>query len=166
MKVKLELVPISIREANEYVRNFHRHNKPTQGAKFAIGCSDGQELVGVAIVGRPVSPSLDDGFTAEITRVCTRDESPKHVCSKLYAASWRAWKAMGGRKIITYTLQSESGSSVKAAGFKVIAETKPGTWHKYREREWQPVYGQLKFRWEIESGESLFLRNSGRTRSI
>ena len=64
------------------------------------------------------------------------------------------------------TVQSESGSSVKAAGFKVIAETKPGTWHKYREREWQPVYGQLKLRWEIESGESLFFRNSGRTRSI
>ena len=146
--MSLELVPISIKEANDYVRSFHRHNKPTQGAKFAIACADENSIVGVSLVGRPLSASLDDGFTAEVLRLCTTDDSPKNVCSKLYAASWRAWKAMGGKKIITYTMQSEKGSSIEAAGYKIIAQTKPGTWHIYRDRDWQPVFGQLKFRWE------------------
>jgi hypothetical protein len=146
--MSLGLVPITISEAKEYIQNYHRHNKPPVSGKFAIGVSDGNGLVGVSVVGRPVNISMDDGFTAEVYRVCTTDDSPKNVCSMLYGASWRAWKAMGGKKMITYTLQSESGSSVKAAGWKIVAETKPGTWHIYRNRDWQPIYGQMKFRWE------------------
>tara|TARA_Y100000310_G_scaffold326575_1_gene391616 strand:+ start:937 stop:1398 length:462 start_codon:yes stop_codon:yes gene_type:complete len=150
--MSLSLVPISLREASEFVSNFHRHNKAPQGGKFAIGVSNGDGLVGVSIIGRPVARMFDD-FTAEVLRVCTTDESPKNVCSMLYGASWRAWKAMGGNKLITYTLQTETGASVKAAGFKVVAETskrKEGSaWtSSNRSREWQPIYGQLKFRWE------------------
>ena len=147
---KLQLVPMSIKEARDYVNQYHRHNKAPQGGKFAIGCSDGDGLVGVAIVGRPVNHSLDNGSTAEVLRVCTTEESPKNTCSFLYGACWRASKAMGYTRIITYTLQTESGASLKGAGFKIIAETKPGTWHQYRDREWQPIYGQMKFRWEKE----------------
>ena len=148
--IKLQLVPISISEANEFVFNFHRHNKPTQGGKFAIGASDGTELIGVAIIGRPIARFLDDGFTAEVLRVCTLDDSPKNTCSKLYGASWRASKAMGYTKIITYTLQSESGASLKGAGWEVVAESKSNKtgWMNRPGREWQPIYGQLKFRWE------------------
>jgi len=150
----LVLVPLSLREASEFVTNFHRHNKAPRGGKFAIGVSDESGLVGVAIVGRPLARSFDD-YTAEVLRVCTTDGSPKNVCSKLYGACWRAWKAMGGHKLITYTLQTETGASVKAAGWKIVAQTKKrkegSAWtSKGRERDWQPIYGQLKFRWEKE----------------
>ena len=147
----LKVVPISIKEANLFVANFHRHNKPCTGAKFAIGAVS-SNLVGVAIVGRPVARKLDNNFTAEILRVCVNEESPKNTCSFLYGKCWRIWQQMGGLRIITYTLQTESGSSLKGSGFKIMGETggwKEGTgWTTRPNREWQPVIGQLKFRWE------------------
>jgi len=82
-KKKLQLVPVTLREANEFVANFHRHNKPTQGGRFAIGAIYGDELIGVAIVGRPVSAQLQDGLTAEVTRWCVSNEAPKNACSLL-----------------------------------------------------------------------------------
>lgn len=151
----LYVVPLTLREANEFVANFHRHNRPTVGGKWAIGLELDGELVGVAIVGRAIARRLDDRFTAEVLRTCTNAKAPKGSVSKLYAACWRAWRAMGGRKMITYTLQAESGASLRGAGWKVIAEVKPHSgWgrSREREREWQPIYGQLKFRWEIEHG--------------
>ncbi len=150
--MNLKVIPISIKEANEFVLNFHRHSKPTQGGKFAIGAAT-QNLVGVAIVGRPISRRLDDSFTAEVLRVCVSESSPKNTCSFLYGRCWRIWQQMGGYKLITYTLQKESGASLKAVGWKIMGET--GGWKHNKgwttrpQREWQPIYGQLKFRWEI-----------------
>lgn len=149
--MKLLAVPMSLPEANDFVENFHRHNGRTSrdGGKFAIGCSDGESLVGVAIVGRPLSRMLADAFTVEVLRCCVVDEAPKGTCSFLYGCCWRAWREMGGKRIVTYTLKSESGSSLKGAGWKVIAECKPGTWDRMgRNRRWQPIYGQTKIRWE------------------
>ena len=95
---------------------------------------------------------MDDGFTAEAVRVCTNDMSPNNTNSFLYGKCWRIWQQMGGKRMITYTLQSESGSSLKAAGYKIIGETSTDKNHKgwttRPGREWQPVTGQLKFRWE------------------
>ncbi|WP_290941997.1 XF1762 family protein [Hyphomonas sp.] len=149
--MKLKTVPMSIQEANEFVANFHRHSKPTQGGKFAIGAScDG--LFGVAIVGRPIARRLDDGFTAEVLRVCVNPNAPKNTCSFLYGRCWRIWQQMGGMKMITYTLQSESGSSLRGVGWKIMGET--GGWNENKgwttrpNRDWLPIYGQLKFRWE------------------
>lgn len=102
-------VPMTIAEANAYVASFHRHNKPVPGARFCIGASDGNELCGVAIVSRPVARKLQDGVTAEVVRCCVVESAPKGTPSFLYAACWRAWRAMGGRRMITYTLQSEGG---------------------------------------------------------
>lgn len=128
--------------------------------EFAIGVesevSDGGiTLVGVSIVGNPLSATYMDGFTAEVLRLCTSPEAPKNTCSMLYAACWRAWRAMGGRKLITYTLQSESGISLRAAGWKIIGQTKPigSGWGKkdHLVREWKPIYGQAKLRWEVEA---------------
>ena len=110
----LTLTPVTLATANAFVNAHHRHHKATAGHKFSIGCAKEGELVGVAIVGRPVSRYLDDGWTLEVNRLCTTGE--KNACSILYAASARAAKAMGYRKIITYTLDSESGSSLRAAG--------------------------------------------------
>ncbi len=146
------IIPCAIDEANEYVANFHRHNKPVTMARFAVGASDGKNLVGVAIVGLPVARMLMDGFTVEVVRCCVVDDAPKGTPSALYAACWRAAKAMGWRRLVTYTLQSESGSSLRGAGWKVVAELEPrgdaSQWTNRPGREWQPVVGQAKFRWE------------------
>lgn len=151
---KLFVVPMTLREANDFVESFHRHNGRTSrnGGKFAIGASDGDQLWGVAIVGRPLARLLDDSFTAEVLRTCVRPEAPLNVNSLLYGACWRAWKAMGGRKMVTYTLLDESGASLRGAGWKIIAQSKPhknGWSSSGREREWQPIYGQTKWRWEV-----------------
>ena len=151
--------PVTLREANDFVQNFHRHNGRTarDGGKFAIAADMDGELVGVAIVGNPLSATFMDGYTAEVLRLCTNDKAPKNCCSMLYAACWRAWAAMGGRRLITYTLKSESGASLRGAGWRVVGETKPVAegWrkndHLNRYREWQPVMGQQKLRWEAAS---------------
>ena len=119
---ELRLVPLKLREANDLVARLHRHHKPVVGHRFSIGAARGDELVGAAIVGRPVSRMLDNGTTAEVTR-CVTDGTP-NACSVLYAACWRAWRAMGGTRLITYTLVAEPGTSLKAAGWKVLYETK------------------------------------------
>lgn len=148
---KMELRPVSLREANEFIRAFHRHNWTIRGPRyFQIGLMSNEiNLVGVAIVARPIARLLCDMWTAEILRVCVSPEAPRNANSKLYAACWRAWRAMGGRRLITYTLTTESGASLRGAGWKVMAQCKPGTWNREnRLRQWQPIYGQQKFRWE------------------
>ena len=149
----LRIVPISIKEANDFVLSFHRHCKPTPVSKFAIGASNGEKLVGVAIVGRPVARMLDNGTTAEVTRCCVLDDAPKGTCSFLYSRCWRVWAALGGEKLITYTLKSESGASLRGAGWRVVGQT-PGHakgWTNRPGREWQAIQGQAKFRWEMQA---------------
>ena len=144
-------IPMKLTEAIEFVANFHRHNKPPAGGLFAVGASDGDQLVGVAIVSRPVARALDNGETAEVTRCCVVDNAPKGTCSFLYARCWQAAKALGWRRLVTYTLQSESGASMRGAGWKCVAELKPNDpkqWQNRPGREWQAVTGQAKFRWE------------------
>lgn len=151
MPETLEVVPISLREANDFVEAYHRHNGRTSrdGGKFAIGAGYGDQLVGVAIVGRPVARMLADQYTAEVLRVCTGPDAPRNTNSFLYGASWRVWRAMGGLRLVTYTLAIESGESLRGAGWRVVAEVKPGGWNREgRPRGWQPIYGQLKLRWE------------------
>jgi hypothetical protein len=154
--MSITAVPMDLREANEFVANFHRHNKPVPGARFSIGASDGKQLVGVAIVGRPVARRLQQqgGGVAEVVRCCVKNNAPKGACSFLYAACWRAWRAMGGTRLITYTLQTESGASLRGAGWVVVAQlpaSDPARWQSRPGREWQPVVGQAKIRWEIAS---------------
>tara|TARA_R100000988_G_scaffold18366_1_gene8867 strand:+ start:747 stop:1202 length:456 start_codon:yes stop_codon:yes gene_type:complete len=150
----LKVIPISLKEANDFVENFHRHNGRTarDGGKFAIGASNTDQLLGVAIVGRPVARLLSDGFTAEVLRVCTLPDTTKNVCSFLYGRCWRIWQQMGGTRMITYTLADETGASLRGAGWKIVGTTKPGGWdRKNRARNWQPIYGQKKFRWETSA---------------
>lgn len=149
---KIYAVPLTLRQANEVVKNFHRHNEPVNIAKFAIGAECEGSLVGVCIIGRPVSRVLDDGYTVEVRRCCVFNDSPKGTCSFLYASAWRAWRAMGGRKIITYTLQSESGDSLRGAGWSVIHQTTKRNdigWGNRDNRQMQDVSREPKFRWEM-----------------
>lgn len=112
----MEVIPITIRQANAYVTEHHRHHGKTAGCKFALGLKNNGKLIGVAICGRPVSRYLDDGLTLEINRLCT--DGTRNACSKLYGACLRVAKEMGYKKVITYILASENGASVKAANFK------------------------------------------------
>ena len=121
-------------------------NRATAGHKFSIGCAKDGELVGVAIVGRPVSRYLDDGWTLEVNRLCTTGE--KNACSILYAASARAAKAMGYRKIITYTLDSESGSSLRAAGWSCAGMAGGKCWTGSRKPASALYPAQMKLRYE------------------
>ena len=156
--MRLVAVPMDISEANAFIRSFHRHNKPVVGAKFAVGASDGARLVGVATVGRPVARKLDDGATAEVTRVCVLDDAPKGTPSFLYSRCWRAWSAMGGSRMVTYTLETESGASLRGAGWRTVGQSpawRQGTgWTTRPGREWQAVVGQQKLRWEVASGSA------------
>lgn len=113
----MHICPVTLREAQAFVLSHHRHNDPPHGHKFSIGLMDNGGLIGVVIVGRPIARANDDGQTAEITRCCVLD-GQRNANSKLYAAAIRAAKAMGYRRIITYTLPEESGSSLKAVGFE------------------------------------------------
>ena len=150
--MKLVAVPIDRDEARSFVTSHHRHSMAPYGYRFAVGASDGERLVGVATCGTPVARLLTDGVTAEVTRCCVLEDAPTGTPSFLYAACWRAWRAMGGRKLVTYTLQSESGVSLHAAGAKLIAELPARSaaqqWTNRPGREFQPVVGQAKFRWE------------------
>lgn len=124
----LHLTPVTLREARAYVQAHHRHHRAPQGGIFALAVSDDEHVHGVAIVGRPVARTLQDTWTCEVTRVCT--DGTKNACSMLYAAAWRAARAMGYKRLITYTLDTEPGTSLRAAGWHVIGKTAGGSWDR------------------------------------
>lgn len=118
---RLRIVPVNQDEAFAFVRDWHRtHEQPPSGARYWLGIAQGDELVGVAIVGNP-SGRWKDGLTLEVTRTCVADDIPNGN-SMLYAAAWRAVKALGWIRLVTYTQPGESGASLRAAGWRVIAE--------------------------------------------
>lgn len=124
----LQITPISLEEANGFVELHHRHHKPVPGAKFCVAVSDDEQKVrGVAIVGRPVARMSDDGWTLEVNRCCT--DGVKNGCSALYAASWKAARALGYRKLITYTLPEEGGASLRGAGWRLVGKRGGGNWN-------------------------------------
>ncbi len=124
----LEIVPIDFAEAKAFIAEHHRHHIPPVGHKFSIALSDGEQIVGVATIGRPVSRHLDDGFTLEVNRLCVLPDQ-KNACSKLYASAWRVAKNMGYKRLITYILNSEKGTSLVAAGWKCLGEAGGGNWN-------------------------------------
>lgn len=142
----LSVQPLTLGEAYAFIKQYHRHHQPPQGAKFAIGVNDGERVVGVCVVGRPVARHFDDGWTAEVTRLAT--DGTRNACSILYAAAWRATRAMGYRRLVTYTLSEEGGASLRGAGWKLLGEAGGGSWScKNRPRvDKHPL--QAKLLWE------------------
>jgi len=124
----LLVVPITFRQAAAFVARYHRHNKEPRGCKFAIGAVDEEGVLhGVAMAGRPVARSWDDGMTIEVNRTCT--DGTHNANSFLYAACWRIAREMGYARAVTYTQGSETGVSLRAAGWRVIGERKArGSW--------------------------------------
>lgn len=123
----LLIVPIEFNEAVAFIRAHHRHHRPPQGHKFSIACSDGERIVGVATVGRPVARMLQDGWTLEVTRLAT--DGTKNACSILYGAAWRVTRELGYRRLITYILDTESGTSLRASGWREIGKRGGGSWN-------------------------------------
>lgn len=155
----LEIRPCDLKTAVAFVGENHRHNKPPNGHKFSIACYDDDRLCGVAMVGWPVARMLADGYTVEITRNCT--DGTYNACSMLYGACCRAAKALGYKRIITYTLESEPGTSLKASGWKMAAKNVGGgiwdTPSRRREQSQMTLFGEeekysteKKVRWEKE----------------
>lgn len=118
--MQLQVRPITLRAACEFIAKHHRHNKPPRGHKFSVAVYHGEHLVGVATAGRPVARHFDNGTTLEVNRTCT--DGTKHANSMLYGAVWRAAKAMGYQRCITYTQHDETGSSLRAAGWVKVKE--------------------------------------------
>lgn len=146
---RLQVVPMPLDEANAFVLAHHRHHLPVVGAKFCVGVADeAGVVVGVAIVGRPVARHLDDGWTLEVTRVATTGEP--NAASALYGAARRSAFALGYRKLITYTLASEPGTSLRAAGWKVNGEVRGRSWSCASRPRVDKHPLQDKIRWESQ----------------
>ncbi|MEU4229516.1 XF1762 family protein [Nonomuraea sp. NPDC026600] len=128
MTSTLAVVPVTFAEARAFVAEHHRHHRPPQGHKYSVGVANDGALVGVATVGRPVNRHLDDGATLEVTRVAVI-EGQRNACSMLYGAAWRAARALGWKRLITYTQHPEPGTSLRAAGWRKVADRPArGTW--------------------------------------
>ncbi|MEU9127821.1 XF1762 family protein [Kitasatospora sp. NPDC048540] len=122
--MSLHLVPVRSREAKAFVLRHHRHHRPPAGQVFALGAADGSGVLrAVAIVGRPVARHLDDGVTLEVTRTCS--DGVRNANSLLYGAAWRAAKALGYARLVTYTQEGETGASLRGAGWRVVAQRRP-----------------------------------------
>ena len=140
----MDIRPITFKQACDFIDRNHRHHKSTVGCKFCVGLFDGSVLVGVAVCGRPVSRYYDDGLTCEVNRLCT--DGTYNACSMLYGACCRIAKEMGYQRIITYTLASEDGSSLKASNF--ICEGQAGGTHWTGARnKGQDILFEIKKRW-------------------
>lgn len=145
----LRVCPITRDEAFAFIAKHHRHHRPPPSHLFSLGAWLDEEprIVGVATVGRPVARLLQDGWTAEVTRMAT--DGTRNACSFLYGAAWRAARALGYRKLVTYTLPEEGGASLRGAGWTLIGEAGGGSWsRKGRPRvDTHPTQGKL--RWEM-----------------
>lgn len=147
----MRVVPLTLKQANEMVSKLHRHHKPAVGHRFSLGAEKDGVLVGAVIVGRPVSRELPQYEVAEVTRLVT--DGTRNACSFLYSACSRVAKEMGFKLIQTYILESEPGTSLKAAGWKLDGLTSGGNWNnswRKGRREDQPLC--RKQRWVKELG--------------
>ena len=142
----LEIYPIPLNEANEFISQHHRHHKPVVGHKFSISVVNDGVVCGVATVGRPVARRLDDGLTLEINRLCT--DGTKNAASKLSGSCRKAIFALGYKKAITYTMQNEGGVSMSAAGWKCVGQAGGGNWNCKSRPRVDTEHQQAKFKWE------------------
>jgi hypothetical protein len=130
----LRLGEVEQRDAKGFVRDHHRHNRPPAGWRWGHGVYNGDELVAVAMIGRPVARALDPAEVVEVNRVCVRPDLVEglvwNACSMLYAAAAREAKRRGFSRIITYTLESEAGTTLRAAGWEPVATTRGGSWDR------------------------------------
>lgn len=146
----MRIVPLTLRQANDFVEQHHRHSARTSndGGKFAIGLEQDGQLVGAAIVGRPVARMLQVEGTAELLRNCVSDDAPRNACSLLSGRARRIWQCMGGNRLVTYTLARESGASLRGAGFVEDGKVEARRWDTpSRRRQARAIEEEDKIRW-------------------
>ena len=141
----LKIKPIHLTQAKAFVEKYHRHSIPPVGGKFAIACWNDDKICGVAICGRPVARHSDDGETLEIYRNCT--DGTRNACSKLYGSCQRIARNMGYKRVITYTLASENGASLRAANFQNCGEAGGTQWTGSRKRSYYVAPHEMKIKW-------------------
>jgi hypothetical protein len=148
----LQAVPVTRDEAIAFIEKHHRHHGRPPGYLFAVGCFDALDarVCGVAVVGRPVARHLQDGWTAEVIRLCS--DGTRNACSFLYGAAWRAARALGYLRLVTYTLPEEGGASLRAAGWRLIGEAGGGSWSRKERPRVDKHPTQSKLRWEFPRG--------------
>lgn len=148
----LRVAPCTIKQANDYVAMFHRHSGRTVGHLWSTAVVDHHGLVhGVSITGRPLARMLQDGATFEVLRVCTN--GTPNACSMLYSAAWRAARAMGYWRGITYIRDDELGTSLKASGWRPVAAVAGGrSWNS--EGRYRESTRKATVRWEVTTGDA------------
>jgi hypothetical protein len=144
---RLQLQPIDFDEACKFIAEHHRHHLPPVGWKFGVAANDGEKVVGVITVGRPVARMLDDGYTLEVTRCCT--DGTRNAPSMLYGAASRATFALGYKRLITYTLRTEPGTSLKSANWREIGVAGGGSWNRIDRPRIDTHPTEQKTLWEI-----------------
>lgn len=142
----MNVAPMTLRAARQYVDLNHRHHQAPQGGLFAVGCEVEGKVVGCAIVGKPVARMLNDGATVEITRLCT--DGTRNACSFLYRVCVRVARAMGYARVLTYTLADEGGASLRGAGFAITRKTRAESWNRPGRGRTDKHPTQQKLRWE------------------
>lgn len=149
----MKVVPLTLRKANDFVERHHRHSARTSndGGKFAIGLEVGGELVGAAIVGRPVArmiQQIEGAGTAELLRCCVSDAAPKGASARLMARCKKIWQLMGGTRLVTYTLEHESGASLNGAAASEEKKVRAESWSRQvRPRKPRQLEQVAKKRW-------------------
>jgi hypothetical protein len=145
----LHLSPLTLREANAFIKAHHRHHRPVRGCICVVAVADDEDVVrGVAVLGRPVARLADDGWTAEVTRCCT--DGALNACSMLYGACRRAAFALGYRRVITYTLPDEGGASLRGAGWRCLGTAGGGSWSRRDRPRVDEHPTQQKIKWVVE----------------
>lgn len=145
--MRLSIVPVTLRQANEFVRQHHRHLSAARGCLFSVGVVADGVLCGVMIVGRPNAAALQDGFSAQVVR-CATDGTP-NACSKLKGAAWVAARALGYRVLWSYTLPEEGGASMRASGFVQDGITRGGSWSRAGRERSDNAPTCPKVRWKL-----------------
>lgn len=140
---RLSLVPLTQREARAFIAE---HGVP-RGDLFRVGAARDGAIVAVAVVGRPVARHLQDGYTAEVIRLCVAGQE-HNACSFLLGACWRAARALGYRRLVTYTLPAEGGASLRASGWRCVGEAGGGSWSCPSRPRVDTHPTQVKLRWE------------------
>jgi hypothetical protein len=152
----MKIVPLELRDLNALVSALHRHHKPVYGHRFSIGVEHGGKVVGGASVGRPTARMTNQRKVLEVTRLVT--DGTKNACSALYSAAARIGKELGYEHIQTFILDSESGTSLRAAGWKFEQESGGGDWtrkSKPNRRQDQPQCPKQRWGKTLhESGDS------------
>ena len=145
--MSLRIVPITISDAIVFIGRHHRTHQAPRGGLFAVGVADESGVVGVAIVGRPNARGLQDGWTVEVTRVAVLEHA-RNGCSMLLGACWRAARALGWQRLVTYTLATEGGASLRGAGWRAVGEVKGRSWSCESRPRVDRHPTQDKIRWE------------------